>query len=41
MRDAFLKKDEVVRIRVKEVAMGANHFIAVGNDARGSGEEEL
>ena len=41
MRDAFLKKDEVVRIRCKEIAMGANHMLAVGNDALGSGEEEM
>lgn len=41
MRDAFMKDDEMIRIHVKEIAMGANHMLALGNDALGGGEEQM
>ena len=41
VRDAFLRDDEIVTIRVSEISMGQNHMLAIGNDALGSSGEEM
>ena len=32
MRDIFMKEDEEILFKVKEIAMGQNHMLALGSD---------
>lgn len=41
VRDAFLREDEIVTIRVSEISIGQNHVLAIGNDALGAQGEEM
>ena len=40
MRDAFVRNDEMVTLKVKEIAIGQYHMLALGSDRFGRDESE-